>query len=650
MIKYVIILVGLSLFSNLNGQILIQNTQTPEELVTGVLLGNGVLATNIKYNGLPLSASTVQTNVSFFNANGTTFPIEKGLLLSTGNGSLVAPGPNTLSGASNSQGTSLIVDPDLSQATAGSSIKNGLFLEFDFIATGESFSFKYIFASEEYPEYAPPNSSSYNDVFGFFLSGPGISGPYANGAVNIAVLPTTTSTTDIVSINNVNPTVNSAYFVDNVAGLAFGDAIQYDGTTTLLEANSTLICGETYHIKLSVANVGDMSFDSGVFLQANSFTSTSVYVDILPSSINGQIVDGTLLEGCPNALSEIVLSRPEDQIISPLEINFTYGGTATYGVDYTALPTTINFPIGEDSVVLNLQAFIDGLVEVPESVIITTSFENNCGDIITVSDTIFITNINILKIVASDFLFHCDQADFMTDAVVSGGFQPYVYNWSTGSTDANILLDATPIQTANYILTANDLCGNVTNETISVTADLVQAAFESSATVGYAPSTILFTNQSQNATNFHWDFGNSETVSVDDMSSQSVIYTSGNEYVIELIAYNGSCSDTAYKTIKLDPKPEIEIPTAFTPDGDLINDTWELEMIDTFFPNNQVTIYNRWGSEIFKSTVGNYESNAWDGMYNGELLPVGSYYFIIDYGSMMPSLATGTISIILKEK
>lgn len=650
MVKYGFTFVVFLMSLYTNGQLLIQNIQTPEELVTGVLIGNGVVATNIKYNGVPLSASSVQTNITFFDANGTSFPIQKGILLSTGNGAMVAPGPNTSAGSGNSQGTSLIVEPDLSQASSSDELKNGLFLEFDFVATGSSFSFNYIFASEEYPEYAPPNSSSYNDAFGFFLSGPGISGPYSNEGINIAVLPTTNSSTNVVSINNVNPSVNSSYFVDNSNGIAYGNAIQYDGTTTLLEAKSSLICGETYHIKLSIANVGDQQYDSGVFLQANSFSSTSVDLGILPSSINGQVIDGTLLEGCPNALSQMILTRPLDQISTTMDVEFTYTGSATYGIDYSSLPTTVNFPVGEDSVVIDLQAFIDGQTEAPESIIITTSFVNNCGDTIQVADTVFITNISNLKITATDYVLYCDQSDFMTDAVVTGGFQPYVFNWDNGNTTANILIDGSPVQAANYILTSNDMCGNIAKDTISVTVQQIQAMFEPDITSGYVPSNVLFENQSLNATNFFWDFGNTETESVNDMSSQSVIYATEGEYTIELIAYNGLCTDTVYRTIKLTIKPSIEIPTAFTPDGDYTNDTWELENIDNFYPNNQVTIYNRWGSMIFQSPVGQYESNAWNGKYNNESLPVGSYYFIIDYDSTMPSLCTGTVTIVLNEK
>ena len=57
---------------------------------------------------------------------------------------------------------------------------------FDFVAESESVSFNYVFASTEYSSFT---CTSYNDIFGFFLSGPGITGPYSNNAVNLAYIP-----------------------------------------------------------------------------------------------------------------------------------------------------------------------------------------------------------------------------------------------------------------------------------------------------------------------------------------------------------------------------------------------------------------------------------------------------------------------------
>lgn len=322
-------------------QIQVTNTMTPTQLVNNILVGSGITATNITVNGSSANASTIQVNASYFNQNGTSFPFSEGVLLTTGNGS-VAAGPNDSGSATNNAGTSLISDVDLN-AIASSSITNGIVLEFDFIATGDTLVFNYVFGSEEYTEFSP---SSYNDVFGFFLSGTGISGPYSNGAVNIATLPGTTTP---VTINNVNQSANTAYFVDNEdPPFYYGNAIQYDGTTVTLTATASLICGGLYHIKLGIANVGDQSFDSGVFLEARSFLSNTVAVELNPS-ISGSFTDTLLAEGCVYNVIDFI--RPSESDTVAVTIPLHISGTVNIASDLTsAFQDTVFFPIGVDTV------------------------------------------------------------------------------------------------------------------------------------------------------------------------------------------------------------------------------------------------------------------------------------------------------------
>jgi gliding motility-associated-like protein len=89
------------------------------------------------------------------------------------------------------------------------------------------------------------------------------------------------------------------------------------------------------------------------------------------------------------------------------------------------------------------------------------------------------------------------------------------------------------------------------------------------------------------------------------------------------------------------------IPTAFTPNGDNQNDTWGIVGIDAKYPTNIVKVFNRWGELLYESSEGNYSSNEWDGTYNGEPLPVGSYYYIIELAKDQSSEPlNGTVSII----
>jgi gliding motility-associated-like protein len=96
---------------------------------------------------------------------------------------------------------------------------------------------------------------------------------------------------------------------------------------------------------------------------------------------------------------------------------------------------------------------------------------------------------------------------------------------------------------------------------------------------------------------------------------------------------------------------DITTPTAFTPDGDGVNETWQIVDLDIVYPDNVVRVYNRWGNLIYEhdsSVDGPYSSNEWDGTYKGEALPVGSYYFAIEFNNDDKDSSTGTVSILKK--
>jgi gliding motility-associated-like protein len=94
---------------------------------------------------------------------------------------------------------------------------------------------------------------------------------------------------------------------------------------------------------------------------------------------------------------------------------------------------------------------------------------------------------------------------------------------------------------------------------------------------------------------------------------------------------------------------EIIIPTGFTPGGDGENDTWDIIGLDEKYPDNFVIVYNRWGNEIYRSKQGQYSLAPWDGKFNGEEMPVASYYYMIlpnGENTEKEDIMNGTITII----
>jgi gliding motility-associated-like protein len=114
------------------------------------------------------------------------------------------------------------------------------------------------------------------------------------------------------------------------------------------------------------------------------------------------------------------------------------------------------------------------------------------------------------------------------------------------------------------------------------------------------------------------------------------------------VAATAPCVANSTAQVELTISPcEIIIPTAFTPNGDNANDEWEIIGLDEQYLENQVFVYNRWGTLIYQSTQGDYMSNPWDGTHNLKPLPVGSYYYIIllNEGSIP---LKGTITLIME--
>ncbi|MFH0864945.1 MAG: choice-of-anchor L domain-containing protein [Bacteroidota bacterium] len=250
---------------NTNAQLVVSTAPTPQQLVENFLIGADSVF-NITYSG------NLQAIGSFTNGYTTNLGLNEGICLSSGD-IINIPAP-----ASNFASTDMAVgsDPDLQALIPSYTIYDASVLEFDFIPSGNLFVLRYVFGSEEYPEYV---SSSFNDVFGLFVSGQGLNGPFTNNAVNIALIPGTALPVSIDNINNVTPSYQQ-YYVDNqVIG---GTTIVYDGFTTVLTAMCAVTPGENYHIKIAIGDAGDGVFDSGVFLEAKNLNviSGNIFQDL----------------------------------------------------------------------------------------------------------------------------------------------------------------------------------------------------------------------------------------------------------------------------------------------------------------------------------------------------------------------------------
>ena len=510
---------ALMLFSAQSSAQVTFTVQPPADLVTNVLVGAGVQVSNITSGGDPEQFGR------FVGGNSVNLGIGNGVVMTTGNVVAQSDAANAFSyigspAASATIGTAfdntinLTNDVDLNAIISGlgaNAVTNNIaLLEFDFVPQGDSVAFRYVFASEEYDGFV---CSQFFDVFGFFISGPGITGPYTNNSQNIAIVPGTNPPLP-VSMNTINSGIsdggiycppggldNQAFFVDNATSQNFGAY----GFTSVLTAASTVTCGETYHIKLIIANGVDNGYDSWVFLEAESFSSSIPNVNIA-----NLLPDSSVIEGCIEG--ELVFRRnfSTDTLIIPV----FYSGEAANGDDYTGLPDTLIFLPGVDSLYYVLQPVDDGITEGTngyESLIIAFQVINDCGDTVFVEKELKIRDPYVLNIQPLNDTLACPQANYTVGVNVSNGYEPYVYQWAnngqiTPTINVPILESQTfPVNitdalncpfsqyTDSVVVTMNyDSLNSVTQSTIICSGDTID--IEAFTISGLLPHNISWSN------------------------------------------------------------------------------------------------------------------------------------------------------------
>ena len=650
-------------------QIILDNNSpydSPQWLIDNILLGSGVTASNHQYFG-------DSAQIGWFDATNTSLGIDEGIILATGEYKLLDPNyvpqflilPN------------VTTDPDLlnvansvpsliGQTFTVSSINDVAKLEFDFVPKSDTIKFRYVFGSQEYFGW---ENTQYNDVFGFFLSGPGIIGPYSspafhpNGSINLAIVPNSNPPLPITvsSVNSVGP-MNPQYFIDNSTTL---DTISdVNGYTTVFTATAVVQCGETYHIRLSIADGSDGSLNSYVWLEAGSFNSPSLNVQnnlgIDSNQIEiacnteitltadagigstyqwydstGNIVSNTssitvgagmywvsaISAGC-NVDSDTIFitsSSPSFDLGPALEISCNenilvtanpIGGSGNYNYQWSNGATTqatfleqgsYNLIVTDD----NGCSYIDSLlITNPNPGIATIS--GGCIKCIDGELCEVIFNFsgakpwNLKYLIDNDTIYNSNilQSDFILPTIQNGGYS---------------ILEVIDSNNCAAIPTENVVQVSVFENPDVQLSDYFQSIYENELT---SISTV------SDYVSYSWFDSQGNFISENKLLQISV---SGVYYVV-VIDSNGCISQSDSVTISTKVRPTIFIPNTFTPNNDEHNDFLQI------FTDNVVSfdleIYNRWGESVFNSKN---ENDLWDGTYENNVVPQGSYFYKIEF-------------------
>lgn len=543
-----------------------------------------LLAQNILGNGVTISNATLNCGgnaAGFFSYSGNYLGINNGIILTTGYAPYAAYSGTYLCSNSNQNNFS---DPDIT-AINPKAIYDVCILNFDFIPICDTVKIKYVFGSEEYPKYL---HLKYNDLFGVFLSGPKPGGGIYNSK-NIATLPNGFTPVSIDSVNEGWPINSNAghseYYVDNYVNP--NNQIAYNGYTKPITSKVGLIPCSTYHMKIAIADGGNGLYDSGLFIQGNSLGCSNLPI------VNTQ----TLFSCTSKGSAKINISN--------------YSGTPTY----TWLPGNEH-----NDAIYNLT---------PGSYTCYVNLPGICSSFTTIAyipenDSLSVTNGNITL---------CNGESVILNAKGANS-----YSWQPSIGLNNSLISnpiATPSISTIYSVTSLSSNNCVSQKTVmvNVSKNVLTANFIASTNeTTIDSSTIKFTDNSNGAINWIWDFG--EFNSGSTLKNPVYTYKFPGIYNVHLTVTNDdNCIESISKQIIINDIITnlftFYCPNTFTPNSDGLNDFFVPYGVGWDSNSFNMEIYNCWGKKIFNTQ--DY-LNGWDGsvLNNKEKVIDGVYTYKIN--------------------
>ena len=455
------------------------NGQNVKDLLETHFLGGGIEISNVRFNG----QNVVNSNqIGFFSNPNTANPnvgLASGIVMVTGNYEDAAAGTSsgivssTSSPATNGNDWSIPLRMVLNdQGNSAQSMNDVAVLQFDFVASGEYVKFDYVFASEEYPSFV---HSSFNDAFGFFISGPfDDQGNPVNEGIpyqyrNIAVIP---GTTEPITINTVHDQRGchdeySAYHITNT-----NNNCQMNAYTVALSTEEVYVvpCYK-YKLELVICDVGDASYNSCVFLGAGSFKvdEYSLKEMIPPTGVGTAYV-----KGCDSDTITMTINRPAFENEQHV-LNFF--GTAVEGEDFELLDLngnpagrTLTFMEGDTSASIIIK-FKNHPTDIGGETLvlgIATEFINDCAQIDTIQ--FGITTPQLLEYTISEDVIYCENELPKNENVeinVTGAIGEITYEWSAGVTPDQASNTVGITQPTTIYITATDGCEREIKDSIT---------------------------------------------------------------------------------------------------------------------------------------------------------------------------------------
>jgi gliding motility-associated-like protein len=509
----------------------------PSSLIRDVFIGGDCF----DVNSVSLIGSA--ESVGQFELGSSSIGIESGVIISSGDAS-DAMGPNFTGNIGDEMDGG--GHPDLAVLAGSNTLYDATGISFQFTPTVDSIAFRYTFASEEYCEFV---DAGYNDVFGFFISGPGLNGGFTGNGENIAVLP---GSNIGVTIDNINDDDNSAFFVPNsfsCGTLSINHDIQFDGFTTVLTAVAEVQACETYTISLLVGDVGDGLYDSAVFLEANSFSAGGT---VTGSALSPVTNENVTYETCSDGYFSLDVGG-DLSTVRTVNLAFSPNSTATPGVDFDSIPLVVQAMPGQFTVQIPVTVFPDTLTEGQESIIL--EIENACS---CTNGTVELWIQDSSPLEASTLPAEiCPGDTVVLQSTVQGGVPGYSYAWSNSASSPDITVQ--PTGTETYALTVTDQCGSTVTTAAAVQVnDLPEVLFDLPPRLTCLEDTVMLSavNSTHGAEfSLQWDTPDGQFATEPD--GLTAFINAAGMYTLTIVNLETGCTNSGETYVETDTVPPV---------------------------------------------------------------------------------------------
>ena len=216
------------------------------------------------------------------------------------------------------------------------------------------------------------------------------------------------------------------------------------------------------------------------------------------------------------------------------------------------------------------------------------------------------------------------QAFPLTQGREKWGIEPGKGSYSGPGVDANGMFDRSFAGPGQHTITYTFLADNGCSDTKGVNVTVFPTPYANSG-----PDLVILEggqarlNATATGTGLSYKWTPSAGLDRDDVLNPIASPVNDTKYTLTVKSAEG-CTVTTQVSVKV--LNDLEIPNAFSPNGDGINDEWNITHLDTY-PNATFIIINRYGQKMYS---GGSRTKGWDGKYKGEDSPAGTYYYFVN--------------------